>query len=212
MEGTEEHLKSIREIRTLMERNARYTSTSGLAGVIAGMTALIGVAALHIAFDIPLLSGDWHARVSRPGGGADTGFIRFLLVDAALMLGAALLAEVLLAARKAKRHALPLWDAAARRFVMELSLPVFAGGVLCLSRITAGDVEMIPSISMTLYGIALVHAGRMALPEVRALGAGMMAGGLAAAFLPGYGLLLWATGFGILHIAYGAVIHFKHDR
>jgi len=29
---------------------------------------------------------------------------------------------------------------------------------------------------------------------------------------PGYGFLLWVLGFGIMHVLYGAIMHFKYDR
>ena len=30
--------------------------------------------------------------------------------------------------------------------------------------------------------------------------------------MPDYGLLLWAIGFGVLHIVYGAVMYNKYDK
>jgi hypothetical protein len=36
--------------------------------------------------------------------------------------------------------------------------------------------------------------------------------GLFAAMMPGYGLLFWAGGFGVLHIIYGSVMYAKYDR
>jgi hypothetical protein len=31
-------------------------------------------------------------------------------------------------------------------------------------------------------------------------------------FWPGYSLLAWATGFGLLHIIYGLAMYFKYER
>jgi hypothetical protein len=36
--------------------------------------------------------------------------------------------------------------------------------------------------------------------------------GLIATQFVGYGLYFWALGFGVMHIVYGAVMHFKYDR
>jgi len=36
--------------------------------------------------------------------------------------------------------------------------------------------------------------------------------GLISLFLTGYNLLVWALGFGVLHIVYGTLMYFKYDR
>jgi len=36
--------------------------------------------------------------------------------------------------------------------------------------------------------------------------------GLLGATFVGFGVLLWAIGFGLLHIVYGIYIHMKHER
>jgi uncharacterized membrane protein HdeD (DUF308 family) len=36
--------------------------------------------------------------------------------------------------------------------------------------------------------------------------------GLIGTWQPGYGFWLWVIGFGIMHIIYGAWMHFKYDR
>jgi len=36
--------------------------------------------------------------------------------------------------------------------------------------------------------------------------------GLMAAFLPEKGLLLWAFGFGVLHLVYGVILYWKYER
>ena len=36
--------------------------------------------------------------------------------------------------------------------------------------------------------------------------------GVLAAYFPGYGLLFWTLGFGLCHILYGGIMHFKYER
>jgi hypothetical protein len=36
--------------------------------------------------------------------------------------------------------------------------------------------------------------------------------GLISALLPGYELIFWSLGFGVLHIVYGAILYNKYDR
>jgi uncharacterized membrane protein HdeD (DUF308 family) len=36
--------------------------------------------------------------------------------------------------------------------------------------------------------------------------------GLFCAALPGYGLIFWSLGFGVMHIVYGALAYYRYDR
>jgi hypothetical protein len=47
---------------------------------------------------------------------------------------------------------------------------------------------------------------------VEQLGMLEIALGLLGTFYPGYGLGLWALGFGFLHIFYGAWMYWKYER
>jgi hypothetical protein len=47
--------------------------------------------------------------------------------------------------------------------------------------------------------------------EIRYLGYSEIVLGLISAAMPGYGLIFWAGGFGILHIVYGAIMYNKYD-
>jgi uncharacterized membrane protein HdeD (DUF308 family) len=57
-----------------------------------------------------------------------------------------------------------------------------------------------------------VAASNFTYKDVRYLGICEIVLGLIAACLPGYGLLFWAIGFGVLHIVYGSMMYFKYDR
>jgi uncharacterized membrane protein HdeD (DUF308 family) len=57
-----------------------------------------------------------------------------------------------------------------------------------------------------------LNGSRDTFRDVRFLGLSELLVGMIALFLPGYGLLFWAFGFGVLHIIYGTVMHFKYDR
>jgi len=48
--------------------------------------------------------------------------------------------------------------------------------------------------------------------EIRYLGLLEIALGLVSAIYVGKGLYFWAIGFGVLHIIYGTVMHFKYNR
>jgi len=47
MNKQEEQLEAIRDIRSIMEKSARFLSLSGLAGVIIGLLAIISIAVTY---------------------------------------------------------------------------------------------------------------------------------------------------------------------
>ncbi|MBT1700273.1 hypothetical protein KK083_25525, partial [Fulvivirgaceae bacterium PWU4] len=59
---------------------------------------------------------------------------------------------------------------------------------------------------------ALIQGGSNTYDEIRYLGYCEITLGLIAALFPGYGLLAWAMGFGVLHIVYGAIMYNKYDK
>jgi len=71
---------------------------------------------------------------------------------------------------------------------------------------------IVAGASLIFYGLSLVSASNFTFTDVRYLGISEIILGLIAACLPGYGLLFWAIGFGVLHIMYGSMMYFKYDR
>ncbi len=212
MSSEQEHLESIREMRNLMERSTRYLSLSGLAGVFVGLTALGGVAWLHYRLGIRFGQSVSFNELMAAGGQDAEGIMKTILSTAAGVLILSVIVEVILASRKARKLGLPLWDATARRMFTALAVPVAGGGIYCLSLIQAGNPDGLAAASLIFYGLGLVNAGKYAVPDVGRLGLAVFVTGLAASFLPGWGLICWAIGFGVWHIVYGITIHFKHER
>jgi hypothetical protein len=77
---------------------------------------------------------------------------------------------------------------------------------------TKGELGYLIPVTLIFYGLSLVNASKYSFDEIRTLGVLQTVLGLIAAWLPDYVLLLWATGFGILHIGYGLLIHTKHQN
>jgi hypothetical protein len=71
---------------------------------------------------------------------------------------------------------------------------------------------MIASALLIFYGLALVAGSEFTYTEVKWLGIAEILLGLIALCIPAYGLLLWAIGFGLLHILYGSIMYFKYER
>ncbi|RYY33240.1 MAG: hypothetical protein EOP46_16985, partial [Sphingobacteriaceae bacterium] len=89
--------------------------------------------------------------------------------------------------------------------------PLITGGLLIAIFITRGYLGIVAPASLIFYGLALVAASNYTFGVVKYLGILQIALGLIAALLPGYGLLFWALGFGVLHIIYGSIMYYKYD-
>ncbi|WP_428330495.1 hypothetical protein [Mucilaginibacter sp.] len=198
-------------IRSLMERSSKFISLSGLSGILAGIYALIGAAA---AFNI--LYTDAFTRNFTIGDDADAGKITsrsyLLLSIALLVLIASVITGFILSYRKAKQKRQPLWGQTSRSLLFHMATPLVTGGIFILILIIQGHYGIVASASLIFYGLSLVSASNFTYTLIKYLGLSEIILGLIAACLPGYGLLFWAIGFGVLHIIYGSMMYLKYDR
>jgi hypothetical protein len=96
--------------------------------------------------------------------------------------------------------------------VLNLSIPLFSGGIFILIMLLSGHFGLAAPACLLFYGIALIQGSPNTYEEVRYLGFCEIGLGLISALLPGYGLLFWALGFGVLHIVYGGIMYNKYDK
>ncbi len=198
-------------IRNLMERSSKFISLSGLSGVLAGVYALVGAA---LAYNL-LYKGDWRIYIIP----TESGFSLFnnsivvqLLLIAAVVLVLSVGTGVYLSYKKAKRNGQPLLGRVSRELLFNMNVPLLAGGGLMLILLYRGYFGTIAPASLIFYGLAFIGASNFTFTDVKFLGLCEVILGLLAACFPGYGLVFWALGFGVLHIVYGSVMYFKYDR
>jgi hypothetical protein len=86
------------------------------------------------------------------------------------------------------------------------------GGIVILRMMYLQYYEMVAPVSLVFYGLALVNGSKFTLGEVRYLGYAVILTGILGLWLPKQGLMIWAFGFGILHIIYGVAMWWKHER
>ena len=212
MNTPKEQLDAIKDMRNLMERSSRFLSLSGLSGVAIGIIALLGATALYLQFDLsPLTSGFENKLASIQATLDDKNFL-FLIADALIVLLIAVIAGILMSINQSKKLQLSSWDLTAKRLLINLFIPLAAGGLLCLIMMTKGELGYLIPVTLIFYGLSLVNASKYSFDEIRTLGVLQTVLGLIAAWLPDYALLFWAIGFGILHIGYGLLIHTKHQN
>ena len=208
MKSEKESIEDIKAIRRIMEDSSRFLSLSGLSGVFAGILAIMGalVAWLFILGTVTFRFGDYFGSLT---DGAVVAHKWQLLADAGLVLLLSLFFAFYFSIKKAVSDGKSIWNSASRRLLANLFLPLFAGGVLVIALLINNQIHFIIPCFLIFYGLALVNAGKFTMGEVYYLGILEMITGLVAAFVPGWSLLFWIFGFGILHIGYGVVMYRK---
>ncbi|MCE9539589.1 MAG: hypothetical protein K8R85_10265 [Bacteroidetes bacterium] len=206
MTDSKEHLQTITDIRSMMERSSRFISLSGLSGIFAGVFALGGAYVAYIKLNS--LNGIYRLL----NDSAFTDVLVFLLIDAFIVLLASVTVGIMLTIRSSKKKGIKIWDTTSKRLLINLLIPLITGGLFCLVLLSHGLVGLVAPSLLLFYGLALINASKYTLNDIRYLGICEIVLGLIASFYIGYGLLFWAAGFGVLHIVYGAVMYYKYER
>lgn len=206
MKEISDYQQDIASIRQVMERSVKFMSLSGLSGVLAGFYALAGSGIAYYLIYYP--SSPYGYPVPDADG---KPLISQLLLLAGLVLLLSLTTGYLLSVRKAKKLGVNVWNKTSREMVLALFIPLSTGGLFILILLSGGYYELVAPICLVFYGLALIQASHLTLEEIRYLGFLEIALGLIAAWFPGYDLIVWATGFGLLHIIYGTVMYYRHD-
>lgn len=207
MKDVHQYEKDIASIRDMMERSAKFISLSGLSGVMAGIYALLGASAAYYLVHYPV--SPFHYRTYSI---QDPQIIWQLIGVATVVLIASVGTGLWLSHRKAKKHNVPLWAPASKNLFFNLAIPLVSGGLFILIMLSTGHFALAAPGCLVFYGIALIQGSSNTYTEVRNLGFCEIALGLVAAMYPGYGLVFWAIGFGVLHIIYGAIMHNRYDK
>jgi hypothetical protein len=204
MKEEQDYLKDIAAMRSMMERSSRFLSLSGMAGILTGIYALAGawIAQRVIGFE--------PGREELPFG--KDGLILRLSGLALIVLFLALGTAIFLSMRKAGKLGEKIWNPVSRRLLSYMAVPLVAGGILMLILAVRGEVFLLAPASLLFYGLSLFNAGNFTYTEVRSLGLLQAGLGLTGFAFPDYGLMCWAFGFGILHIAYGIYMYYRYER
>lgn len=216
MNKNQEQLEALQDIRQMMKQSTRFLSLSGLSGIFAGLYAIAGAAAgRYIIYKTPISGGNYdnYNRYSL----SDVDYRNILLACIGiciLVLGLSLITAFLLSNRKAKKNGYKLFDHTAWRLLVNLLIPLVAGGCFCLALLYhgRGTVMFVAPVMLMFYGLALVNGSKYTLNDIRYLGYIEILLGIISSFYVGAGLLFWTIGFGVLHIVYGTIVWVKYDR
>jgi len=207
MNQQQDQLAALHEIRSIMDRSSRFISLSGLSGVAAGVSALLGAAVVK-----------WYLVTHHINYRQSSGFyltreaLLFIVSVAALVFILALCSAIYFTARNAKKNSHRVWDSKTERMLVNLFIPLAAGGIFCAVLLYHNLLYLVAPVMLIFYGLALLNASKYTLSDIRHLGLCEIILGLLTSFFVGYGLMAWTLGFGVLHIVYGTLVYAKYER
>ena len=209
MDSSNQPLETLTEIRDLMQRSSKFLSLSGLSGVSAGIVALVGALVAYLRLKTDALSYENASQLSEL---TRREMMKFVLIDGTIVLIIAIALGIFFTRRKAQKAGQAVWNDTSKRLVVSLMIPLVTGGVFCLAMFYRGILWVSFPATLIFYGLALLNASKYTVRDLEYLGLLEVVLGLISLFLTGYNLLVWAFGFGVLHIIYGTVMYFKYDR
>lgn len=207
MKEVQDYEKDIASIRNMMERSVKFISLSGLSGVIAGLYALAGASYVYYLIYYPYSPFGFRFFYAN-----ESDVVTQMLTVAIIVLVLSIGTGFWFSHRKAKKLGMTIWNRASQQLMIDLIIPLATGGLFILILLSRGYYGVTAPACLIFYGLALINASRNTYSEVRYLGFTEIILGLISALIPGYGLIFWSIGFGVMHIIYGAVMHFRYDK
>lgn len=195
------YLQDLKEIKDLMNKSTQFISLSGLSGILAGIYALLGAGYVYYLIEN-------HGTDSIT---LESTAFKLIALTAILVLAASWLTAYFQTVSKAKKMGEKVWNASSKRLLINFLIPLVTGGIFILLSLRNGYFSLAVPMMLIFYGLACVNASKYTLRDVRYLGISEIIIGLLAVEFSGFGLYFWALGFGVCHIVYGAIMHFKYD-
>jgi len=193
--SAQEAEENLRVIRELMERSTRYSTFSGISGILAGAASIIGCEMTR-----HLLQA--HA------GNPDRANVPILCTWSFVILFAVGSDYFL-----TKRHAARVGKRIVSRLGKQMayaSIPgLGTGGLLTLYLLRHNLLADVFPVWMLCYGIAVCAVGLFSQREVKLLGVSFLIAGGMTLMMPWIGLPMMAITFGGFHVLYGLIMAHK---
>lgn len=210
MSSTKEQLDALQDIRKMMQESSKFLSLSGFSGVFAGIFALLGAwfgnNLFHQFLDQEMLLSYFQPSYKN--------LIYLVIVICCLILLLSIITAFYFSKKKASKNGVKLFDNTTKKLLFNMAIPLLCGGIFCFAMVFHGGyfVYLISPAMLLFYGLSLLNGSKYTYHEIKALGLLEIVLGILALFFLGYGLIFWTIGFGVLHIIYGVLVWYKHDR
>lgn len=202
------YIQDLTEIRSMMERSAKFLSLSGWAGILSGIYALLGS---YVAYEV----FNFNPRTiteAYPGEELNLSNKISIVSVAVAVLIISLITAVYMSYRQSQKRGEKLWTPTSKRLLNVMAVPMITGGVAMIAALYNGVPALMAPLSLIFYGLALYNASKLTIFEVKVLGYTQIILGIAALFFIHLGLLFWAIGFGAAHIVYGVFMYYKYEK
>jgi predicted lysophospholipase L1 biosynthesis ABC-type transport system permease subunit len=206
-----EQLAAISEMRDMMQRSSRFLSLSGLAGILVGCVALVGVGLAYYLLEMPFGSTGYLMYLDNALEANDATLKNIIFICVTVLI-ISLLIGSLMAISNAKRKGLSVVDNTTKRLVINMFIPLLVGGIFIIALLMQHSLSYILPSMLIFYGMALLNASKYSIEDIRYLGLIEMFLGLFAMFFLDQALIIWGFGFGILHMIYGVILYNKYEK
>ena len=209
MSEHQQSLEELQHIKKMMERSSRFISLSGLSGMAAGVSALVGAWFAWKRLHSTESETYNLVRIIETNG---TRILDDLFWIATYTFIAAFISAFFFTYLRSRKDKVPMFGTATMRLFWNVAIPIAVGGIFLIRMMQNNEFELVAPGCLIFYGLALVNGSKYTLGEIRFLGYSMLALGIMNLYYVSYGLYFWAMGFGVLHIVYGAAMWMKYER
>jgi hypothetical protein len=210
MENKTDYSEDLKTIKKIMEESSRFLSLSGLSGLLAGLSAIAGGCIVQFGILKNKTFFTAGSLSSLSVNEISTIKVR-LLITALLVLIFSLTGAFYFSYRKARLKGQKIWTPVSKRLLLNLCIPLIAGGFFILILYSAAQWLLIVPAMLIFYGLALISAGKFTYNEVFYLGLAELLTGFLSAIFQEFTLFFWILGFGFLHIGYGLFMYRKYE-
>ncbi len=207
MKKDKDYIKDINEIKNMMERSSKFMSLSGLSGIIAGIYALIASYIIYSQLNFKIDRLYYTDEELLAIGIQKDRIILLAIVTIVLAIGTA----IYFSYKNALKNSEKIWNVSSRRLLINLFIPLITGGTVLLLMMEYNLYGWLAPLTLVFYGLAILNASKYTFDDMRGLGIIQIVLGLIGMHFISYGLLIWAIGFGLVHIIYGIYLHYKYE-
>ncbi|ALU27069.1 hypothetical protein HX045_13050 [Myroides odoratimimus] len=206
---TNKAIEDLNQIKSIMERSTKFLSLSGWSGIWVGLCGLIAASVLYYWQTSSTYSYE-NLTLEDPYQTAYTAEMLLVLAIATFVI--AVVGGFFFTIRKTRKQGKSFLNQVTKRLLVRFSIPLIIAGILCLILHKYHLLQFALPTTLLFYGLALFSVQEDTVKEVKAIAALEIVLGLLAFYFLDYTLLLWAIGFGLVHLLYGIILWNKYDK
>lgn len=206
---TNKAIEDLNQIKSIMERSTKFLSLSGWSGIWVGLCGLLASGVLYYWQTSSTYSYE-NLTLEDPYQTAYTAEMLLVLAIATFVI--AVVGGFYFTIRKTRKQGKSFLNQVTKRLLVRFSIPLIIAGVLCIIFYTHYLLQLALPTTLLFYGLALFSVQEDTVKEVKTIAALEIVLGLLAFYFLDYTLLLWAIGFGLVHLLYGIILWNKYDK